>query len=798
MTVSACPTKTQLKALVGGSLPEAEASGATEHIGGCTRCQSVLESVAISGTAILEGAAAKDVPIEDLVGQAVGALPPSDSAYWKAVAAVSGSVHGQDTPNVDASVTHLPASEGGESNTSGPSSSAGPSDQSPAASDPDLTPTIEAATPVALPFLKKSDDPAYIGRLHHFEVSRVIGRGGMGIVLEAFDTHLQRNVAIKVLNPEYAKNDVARQRFCREGRAAAAISHEHVVAMHQVAREDQGEVAFLVMQYIEGVTLEKRLQEEKPMPPSEAARIAMQIAAGLSAAHGRDMVHRDIKPANILIESGTERVKLTDFGLARATDDVRLTKTGMVTGTPLYMSPEQATGATADEKSDLFSLGAVLYEMLTGVSPFEAPSIVGVMKRIMDETPTPPVKLDSKIPLPLSELTMALMDKNPARRPESAAFVAETLAEIVTSYGPISPLQVPAVANTSKKLRRSGSHRLVSRNTLRAAWAAGLIGIASLSAAVIFLATRGEPAAVPQVDAGPVFPSTVLAGNPGTVWAVDFDPSGEKVVAAIEDGSVRLWDVKQQKVLRSFDAHRGIVWMIQYHPTKDIVATSGNDGMVKIWDSESLELLQEWDAHSAVRKIAFSPDGRRIVAGDHDGVIHTWDIDSGRPLASVTQPGSIYSVDWSPDGRLIASVGSDKIVRIWDAETLETRQTLLGHEGPIYNVKFAPTGTQLATVGWGKTIHIWDTATGLEDRQLVGSCGDNWSVAFCGDGTHAVVASQDGKCRIWDLASGELVTSLSGHESAVHNVSLDPVTHQIATSGRDGTIRVWDLSGLKE
>ncbi|QDV46607.1 Serine/threonine-protein kinase PrkC [Stieleria neptunia] len=793
MTVSACPTKTQLKALVGGSLPEAEASGATEHIGGCTHCQTVLESVEISGRSIMQGDAAKDVPIEDLVGRAVGALPPSDSAYWKAVAAVSGSFPSRDTPNADANITQVPPGV-----DVGSDQAPTPSDQTPTPSDRDMTPTIEAASPVTLPFLKKSDDPAYIGRLHHFEVSRVIGRGGMGIVLEAFDTHLQRNVAIKVLNPEYAKNDVARQRFCREGRAAAAISHEHVVAMHQVAREDQGEVAFLVMQYIEGVTLEKRLQEEKPLPPAEAARIAMQIAAGLSAAHGRDMVHRDIKPANILIESGTDRVKLTDFGLARATDDVRLTKTGMVTGTPLYMSPEQATGATADEKSDLFSLGAVLYEMLTGVSPFEAPSIVGVMKRIMDETPKPPVKLNSKIPLPLSELTMALMDKNPARRPESAAFVAETLAEIVTSYGPISPLQVPAVASTSKKLRRSGSHRLVSRNALRAAWAAGLIGITSLCAAMIFLATRDEPAAVAPVDTGPVFPSVVLGGNPGTVWAVDFDPTGQKVVAAIEDGSVRLWDIQQQKVLRSFDAHRGIVWMIQYHPSKDIVATSGNDGMVKIWDSESLELLQEWDAHSAVRKIAFSPDGRRIVAGDHDGVIHTWDIDSGRPLASVTQPGSIYSVDWSPDGRLIASVGSDKIVRIWDAETLETRQTMLGHEGPIYNVKFAPSGSQVATVGWGKSIRIWDTATGLETRQLEGSCGDNWSVAFCGDGTHAVVASQDGKCRIWDLASGELVTSLSGHESAVHNVSLDPVAHQIATSGRDGTIRVWDLSGLQE
>ena len=293
-------------------------------------------------------------------------------------------------------------------------------------------------------FLRPSDDPAYLGKLHHFEIARVIGRGGMGIVFEAFDTHLQRTVAIKVLNPEYAKNDVARQRFCREGRAAAAIAHEHVVSMHQVAREDENQVAFLVMQYIEGETLETRMQNRR-LPTKEATKVAMQIASGLAAAHHRDMVHRDIKPANILIESATDRVKLTDFGLARATDDVRLTKTGMVTGTPLYMSPEQAMGESADERSDLFALGAVLYEMLVGSSPFEAPSIVGVMKRIMDEVPEPPAAIHPEVPKVLSDLAMELLEKKPEHRPQSAAAVAETLAMVLTDYGPISPLEVPAI-----------------------------------------------------------------------------------------------------------------------------------------------------------------------------------------------------------------------------------------------------------------------------------------------------------------------------------------------------------------
>ncbi|MCC9602478.1 serine/threonine protein kinase [Stieleria sp. JC731] len=788
MSVSECPSKQDLEALVNGQLSSELTESTTEHVGACTRCQSAIEQVAIG-----ELQREVDVPIEALVGEQVTALPPSDSAYWKAVSNISMqfdpdpsvdsqySADSQYTERVHDTSVELQKSTGSESSGSG---------------EVDPGPTIETPA-VNLPFLKPSDDPAYIGKLKHFEVARVIGRGGMGIVLEAFDTQLQRTVAIKVLNPEYDKNDLARQRFCREARAAAAISHEHVVAMHNVAKEDDGGIAFLVMQYIEGETLEKRLTQSKPLPPIEAARIAMQIAAGLAAAHERDMVHRDIKPANILLEKSSNRVKLTDFGLARATDDVRLTKTGMVTGTPLYMSPEQATGAGTDERSDLFSLGAVMYEMLTGKSAFEAPSIVGVMKRIMDETPPSPTKLNSAVCGPLSELTMALLEKSPQRRPESAAFVAQTLAEIVSSISPISPLHVPSIASTTtKKVRRSGTHRLVSKNTLRAAWGAGLVGVLSLILAIAFWANGG----VSSVETtGPTFPSTVLAGNPGTVWSVDFTPNGDKVAAAIEDGSVRLWDVASQKVLRSFDAHKGIAWTIQFHPNGQLVATSGDDGMVKLWNAETLESEIEWQAGSAVRKIAFSPNGDRIAAGDRKGVVHIWDVNTGDEIATVAQEGSIFSIAWSADGKHIATGGSDKEVRVFDAETLETRQTMHGHPGPIYDLAFAPKGDMLATVGWGKAMFMWNIATGELETELIDETGgDNWSVSFCADGSHAVVAGNDGKCRIWDIATNELAASLTGHASAVHNVSLDSTRYQIATSGRDGTVRVWDLNGIDD
>ncbi|WP_442511556.1 WD40 repeat domain-containing serine/threonine protein kinase [Novipirellula sp. SH528] len=759
-----CLTRDQIQSLIRGSLPPSELQQLTEHIGSCSACQEALQ-MAATGT----------LEIESLVANRMTMNPPNDSAYWPAIQSVA-----------DVDKATLPPDTSTQFNPGASTSADTPG------------PTPGVATP-PLNFLEPSEDPAYLGRLDHFQIARVIGRGGMGIVLEAFDTHLQRSVAIKVLNPEFAKNDTARQRFCREGRAAAAISHEHVVSMYQVARESDGKIAYLVMQLIDGETLENRLANHSPLPAAEVARMGMQIAAGLSAAHGRGMIHRDIKPANVLIEKETDRIKLTDFGLARAADDVKLTKTGMVTGTPLYMSPEQAMGSEADEKSDLFSFGVVLYEMAAGKSPFQAPSIVGVMKKVMDENPEPPHRVNPAIPRKLSDVIMALLEKKPDDRPESINSVATVLAGIVTQFGPISPLQFPAIkANDAKRL--SGKHRAIARRVSYVAIAIAAIGLITLGAVLGGWIFSPAPTATNNIastdDAR--FPSILLSGNPGTVWSVDFVPGKEQVAAAIEDGSVRIWDIETQKVVRSFSAHRGLVWMIQYHPTRPIVATSGDDGFVKLWDANTYQMIREWKAPNAVRGIAFSPDGARIVAGDREGIIHLYDIDSGEQVGSKTQSGAIFGVDYSSDGKLIATVGTDKIVRVWDADSLEERQSFSGHEGPIYNVAFIPEGPLLASVGWGKVIHLWNVDTGQEVSTLQGSQSDIWGLTFCNYGSHLITSGQDGITRIWDISDGHEVAKLGGHESSVHNVSLDSVNHRIASSGRDGNIRIWDLSVLGE
>lgn len=292
----------------------------------------------------------------------------------------------------------------------------------PLATDPSAIHWTES---VAKQLLSPPTHPEMLGRLGRYEVERLIGSGGMGVVFKAFDTELNRPVAIKLLSPYLASSGPARKRFSREARAAAAVVHQHVVPIHNV--ETGRDPPFIVMQYVSGESFQSRIDRDGPLELCEILRIGMQVAEGLSAAHQQGLVHRDIKPSNILLEEAIDRALISDFGLARAADDASLTRTGFHPGTPQYMSPEQAAGQRVDTRSDLFSLGSTLYTMCTGRPPFRAENSLGVLRRIADDDPTPIREVNSKIPQWLERLVGKLMAKREDDRPESAALVANLL-----------------------------------------------------------------------------------------------------------------------------------------------------------------------------------------------------------------------------------------------------------------------------------------------------------------------------------------------------------------------------------
>lgn len=287
--------------------------------------------------------------------------------------------------------------------------------------------TSFASRQQSLDFLTPSPKPGILGTFAGYEILDLVASGGMGLVLKAQDPALRRIVAIKVLAPTLAARDSARARFVREARAAAALAHENVVAIHAVG-EERG-LPYLVMQFVQGRSLQARLAGlgEGPLELEEILRIALQTAAGLAAAHAQGLVHRDVKPGNILLENSVERVKLTDFGLARAVDEPSVTRQGVLTGTPEFMAPEQARGERADARSDLFALGVVMYAMATGQSPFAADNTLAALRKVCDEEPPRAHEVNRAIPIWLSDLIARLLAKRPEDRFQSAEELATVL-----------------------------------------------------------------------------------------------------------------------------------------------------------------------------------------------------------------------------------------------------------------------------------------------------------------------------------------------------------------------------------
>jgi serine/threonine-protein kinase len=337
---------------------------------------------------------------------------------------------------------------------------------------PEMTPLDSELLPsctssAVLSVLGPTDDPAMVGRVGPYEISGIIGRGSAGIVLKGFDRSLNRNVAIKVLDPAMADVGAARVRFSREARAMAAIAHEHLVPVYEV--NEHAGIPYFVMEYVPGGSLERRLREAGPLDAVSVVRIGLQVAQALAAAHAQGLVHRDIKPGNILLDRGTDRVRVVDFGLVRVANDVSCTRSGIIAGTPQYMAPEQVRAEVCDAQSDLFSLGAVLYALCTGHPPFRADTVYGVMQRIVHDTPRSIREQNPAIPDWLEQFIQRLMAKERTLRFATAREVAEILQNQLAHT--LSPDVVPAPAR--EWIRRSvAAPRRAPRRSLFAGGAA--------------------------------------------------------------------------------------------------------------------------------------------------------------------------------------------------------------------------------------------------------------------------------------------------------------------------------------
>jgi urea transport system substrate-binding protein len=428
-TQTRCPSPDDLRRLLLGDWPEADAARLRDHLRDCPACQQAWQT--LRGETVVSPTPPILEPAHDTTPGVPVAKDSAPSLAWS-------------------SAVDLP----------------GPGGNRPPA--PPRAPS--AGAPRTFSFLTPPQEASEIGWLGSYRITGLLGEGGMGYVFDAFETHLQRRVALKVLKPELAANLSFRERFLHEARAAAQLPDEYIITIYQVGLEN--DVPYLAMKYLYGESLEQRIQSEGSIPTHEVLRIGREVALGLSAAHDRGLIHRDIKPANLWLEtpppeqgasSGTRlsceylyRVKILDFGLARPVNDSRrLTATGLIVGTPSYLAPEQARGLPLDHRCDLFALGCVLYRMVTGILPFDGPDTLAQLTALAVQDPRPVEEIVPDVPDGLRNLIHQLLARDPSNRPATARAVAEALRTLEKDEALTREyVSLPAPARASRKPER--------------------------------------------------------------------------------------------------------------------------------------------------------------------------------------------------------------------------------------------------------------------------------------------------------------------------------------------------------
>jgi WD40 repeat protein/serine/threonine protein kinase len=657
--------------------------------------------------------------------------------------------------------------------------------------------TILRHSHAGLPWLRPLHRPAEtmkaLSQLQDFEVTQLLGQGGMALVLKALERALNRWVAIKVLAPDLASDSLARQRFAREAQAAAAVHHENIVSIHAVSQVDG--LPFLVMEYVAGGSLQDYLDVHGPPEWQEVARLGAEIASGLAAAHAHGLIHRDIKPSNILLQtegssSPLGTAKIGDFGLARAAVDARFTRTGVVSGTPMYMAPEQALGQALDERTDLFSLGSVLYLLCTGQQPFSASNAVALLRQVSEAIPRPVRELNPTIPGWLAAIVQRLHAKKPADRLTSAAGVAELLR-----YNLDHP-DLPLLVVPPRRGKRVGRKRWIG---VTAILASALLGTGlMLGDSLGWHHGASQGASEEPQDAGPALRAT-LVGHTGPVWSIAFAPDGHTVATGSDDTTLRLWDAATGAQISRLPGQGSAVFVVAFAHSGRSLLSGGGDGTIRLWNVAT-ETEQPLSLHvrGNVRRLTISPDDRTMALGSSTQGVELWDLDTQQIRQTLSgHQSTILSIAFAADGRTLATGDASGHLGLWDTITGAEISSFAGDPLGIRALAFSPRRQILASAGTGgKVIKLWDTTR----HRLISTLSANepgaQSLQFSSDGHRLACGSRDGTIRIWDVESARLLADLSAHQGTVWSLAFSPDGLTLATAGEDRQGKLWDLRSL--
>jgi WD40 repeat protein len=634
--------------------------------------------------------------------------------------------------------------------------------------------------------------PGEGSRVASYRLEKQIGAGGMAVVYRARDERLGRLVALKIMAPALAADEMFRLRFIRESRAAAAVDDPHIIPVYE-AGEANG-LLFIAIRFVHGGDVRSLLHRQGPLPMPQVMSIVSSVGAALDAAHAAGLVHRDVKPANMLLDTRPGRpdhVYLSDFGLSKGMQSAQLTGSGQFLGTPNYMSPEQIEGRTVDGRTDQYALACAAFELLTGNAPF-APS--EGWATVFAHLNTPPPPLTSRRPdlSPAADQVFSrALAKNPQDRYASCGQFGAALQEALAGtpvHGPAAPAypavtqsRVPSIATadqnggppapTNPGGRDGGSRG--SRWRLITVTLAGVVVVAAAAFVVYYANGGGDPRNPGSTGstAGPAlytrigtFTAPRLNGRMPYVSSVAFSPDGKTLATGMTTE------------IPDDPARSGTTFLWSVATGKRKAALPGSGGPE-----------------------AFSPDGKVLAAvgGFGNGQVKLWNVVTGRKLSVLTDPGSVVNtVAFSIDGKMVGVSGSDGVTRLFSPAAKRAPQVFSGPgTASTTTLAFGPDGNTLATGEYGGQVFLWDLGTGARTAVLKGD-GNALitSVAFSQDGTLIAASDQSGRTYLWNMATGSRIGTITDPRSyGVDVVAFSPDGSLLATGDSNGRTYLWNL-----
>jgi WD40 repeat protein/Flp pilus assembly protein TadD len=696
-------------------------------------------------------------------------------------------------------------------------------------------------------------------RVPGYEILGELGRGGMGVVYKARQVALNRVVALKMLLAGAHADAEQLARFRAEAEVVARLQDPHIVQIHEIG--EQNGLPYFALEFVDGGSLDRKLAGT-PLLPRAAAQLVETLARAMHVAHQRGIIHRDLKPANVLLarsdrpqaielrstpeEAERYEPKVTDFGLAKRLDVVvGRTQSGAVLGTPSYMAPEQALGHThaLGPATDVYALGAILYEALTGRPPFKAATVLDTLQQVVSEEPVPPSQLQPKVPRDLETICLKCLQKEVRKR----YAVARELADDVQRWRNGEPIHARPVGQVERGWRWCRRNRALAAASGLAMMAAMAVVVLSILIAIQKANTAERLSAALQESRrssanltrlqgltlckdGDVGPGILLLGHSLKIapdreadlqlgiranlatwrrqqpplravlehsdWVsvAAFSPDGKTILTASADGTARLWDGETGKMLRSL-SHKDEIRAASFSPDGKLIVTGSYDKTAQVWEvGTGKPLGQPLQHQDRVRAVAFSPDGQTVLTGSWEHNARLWRASTGQPIgAPLPHTDKVEAVAFSPDGALAVTGSLDGRVRLWKVVNGQLLSPIFQHRDRINVVAFSPDGRLIVTGSSDNTAQLLEVATGKPLGPPLEHKGAVRAAVFSPGGRTVLTGSADGTARLWEVKTGKQIGEPFQHESVVESVGFSPDGTTVLTGSSDRTARLWDL-----